>query len=93
MITVAFVRMRYRLRTLLILLAVLPPILASLSMTIAMVSHHLQILRRANIVATQKSGRFVVYRLHPDAFAESDCLDLGCCKLRLPAKEILRRST
>ena len=59
-------------------------ITAILEMTIAMVSHHLQILKRAKIVAIQKSGRFVVYRLHPDAFAESDCLDLGCCKLRLP---------
>ena len=58
---------------------------ALLNMTIAMVSHHLQILKRARIVATQKSGRFAVYRLHPDAFVESDCLDLGCCKLRLPA--------
>lgn len=55
------------------------------NMTIAMVSHHLQILKRAKIVSTQKSGRFVVYELHSDAFAESDCLDLGCCKLRLPA--------
>ena len=60
-------------------------ITAHLKMSIAMVSHHLQILKRAKIAATQKSGRFVVYRLHPDAFAETDCLDLGCCKLRLPA--------
>src|SRR5262245_33586732 len=52
------------------------------------VSHHLQILKREAIVETEKQGRFVVYRLHPDVFAatrsSSDCLDLGCCKLELP---------
>jgi ArsR family transcriptional regulator len=60
-------------------------ITAVLDMTIAMVSHHLQILKREKIVATEKFGRFAVYRLHPDVFADSSCLDLGCCKLRLPA--------
>ena len=52
------------------------------------VSHHLQILKREEIVQTEKQGRFVVYRLHPDVFAatrsSSECLDLGCCKLELP---------
>jgi DNA-binding transcriptional ArsR family regulator len=52
------------------------------------VSHHLQILKREAIVETEKQGRFVVYRLHPEVFAasrsSSDCLDLGCCKLELP---------
>jgi DNA-binding transcriptional ArsR family regulator len=55
---------------------------------LANVSHHLQILKREKIVETQKQGRYVVYRLHPDVFEESrkqsDCLDLGCCKLELP---------
>jgi ArsR family transcriptional regulator len=61
---------------------------AALSSDIANVSHHLQILKREKIVETQKQGRFVVYRLHPDVFAEqtasADCLDFGCCKLELP---------
>ena len=52
------------------------------------VSHHLQILKRERIVETEKQGRFVVYRLHPEVFAATrasgDCLDLGCCKLELP---------
>jgi DNA-binding transcriptional ArsR family regulator len=55
---------------------------------ISNVSHHLQILKREGIVETEKQGRFVVYRLHPDVFAatrsSADCLDLGCCKLELP---------
>jgi len=55
---------------------------------LANVSHHLQILKRERIVETDKQGRFVVYRLHPDVFEKSrtagDCLDFGCCKLELP---------
>src|SRR5262245_18154687 len=61
---------------------------AELGQEIANVSHHLQILKRERIFETEKQGRFVVYRLHPDVFAaarsSSDCLDLGCCKLELP---------
>jgi ArsR family transcriptional regulator len=60
----------------------------ALEAEIANVSHHLQILKREKIVETEKQGRFVVYRLHPDVFAAEkaagDCLDLGCCKLELP---------
>ena len=63
-------------------------IAAALKADITNVSHHLQILKREAIVETEKHGRFVVYRLHPDVFeatrASSDCLDLGCCKLELP---------
>ena len=61
---------------------------AELGAEIANVSHHLQILKRERIVETQKHGRFVVYRLHPEVFeaarSSSDCLDLGCCRLELP---------
>jgi ArsR family transcriptional regulator len=69
-------------------------IAAQLKEDITNISHHLQILKREDIVQTEKQGRFVVYRLHPDVFADtrsrsdrnstSDCLDLGCCKLELP---------
>ncbi len=61
---------------------------AELEQEITNASHHLQILKREELVQTQKQGRFVVYRLHPDVFATTrsttDCLDLGCCKLELP---------
>ena len=63
-------------------------IAAELAAEIANVSHHLQILKRERIVETEKQGRFVVYRLHPEVFeatrTTADCLDLGCCKLELP---------
>src|SRR6478672_9459125 len=63
-------------------------IAAELKEDITNVSHHLQILKREDIVETEKQGRFVVYRLHPDVFAatrsSADCLDFGCCKLELP---------
>ncbi len=63
-------------------------IAAALKADITNVSHHLQILKRERIVETEKQGRFVVYRLHPDVFAATrssgECLDLGCCKLELP---------
>ena len=57
---------------------------AIMKLTIAMVSHHLQILKHAGIVATEKRGRFVAYQLHPEVFRDPDCLDLGCCKLEMP---------
>ncbi len=63
-------------------------IAGALAADIANVSHHLQVLKRERLVETEKQGRFVVYRLHPDVFeatrASTDCLDLGCCKLELP---------
>jgi DNA-binding transcriptional ArsR family regulator len=54
------------------------------------VSHHLQILRHAHLVKTQRRGRFVLYRLHEEVFRPSESakecehLDLGCCRLELP---------
>jgi DNA-binding transcriptional ArsR family regulator len=54
------------------------------------ISHHLGVLRHANVVETEKQGKFVVYRLHPEiaaagqTTAETKTLDLGCCRLDLP---------
>jgi ArsR family transcriptional regulator len=63
-------------------------IAAELAVDLANVSHHLQVLKRERLVETQKRGRFVLYRLHPEVFeasrATADCLDLGCCRLELP---------
>ena len=49
------------------------------------ISHHLGVLRHANVVKTEKQGKFVVYRLDPEIAAASDptSLDLGCCRLDL----------
>ncbi len=51
------------------------------------VSHHLGVLRRRKLVAFQKKGRFVHYKLNPDLYKVSDrgeTLLLGGCKLEIP---------
>ncbi len=52
------------------------------------ISHHLGVLRHANVVQTEKQGKYVVYRLHPEIAHEVGggvaTLDLGCCRLDLP---------
>ena len=61
------------------------------------VSHHLGVLRHAGIVQAAKQGRFVEYSLHPEVFIVADAsepepsLDLGCCRLELPAAARDRR--
>jgi DNA-binding transcriptional ArsR family regulator len=59
-----------------------------LQTNIAKVSHHLAVLRHANLVHDEKQGKFVVYSLDPGVFRGedghgSDMVDLGCCKLDL----------
>ena len=58
---------------------------------LANVSHHLGILRNANLVTNHKDGKFVVYDLHPDVYVHKDelsagVLELGCCRLELGKK-------
>ena len=55
------------------------------------VSHHLTVLKHANLVRAEKRGRFVFYSLAPNVLDEvieagvpKDALDLGCCRLVLP---------
>jgi DNA-binding transcriptional ArsR family regulator len=54
------------------------------------VSHHLSVLRHANLVRRQKQGRFAVYSLCPGVLlSEEDDgsmarLNLGCCRLEIP---------
>ncbi len=63
---------------------------ALLGAEIVNVSHHLGVLRHAGLVRDEKQGRFVVYSLHPDVFAGPNAganvehLNLGCCRLELP---------
>jgi DNA-binding transcriptional ArsR family regulator len=64
---------------------------------IVKVSHHLGVLRNANLVTATKQGRNVEYALHPDVFLVADAsepdqqLDLGCCCLELSAKRNEKR--
>ncbi|HEY3968103.1 MAG TPA: metalloregulator ArsR/SmtB family transcription factor [Planctomycetaceae bacterium] len=54
------------------------------------VSHHLQILRNAKLVSTERKGRFVLYSLEEGVFQSdrsakaNEHLDLGCCRLEIP---------
>jgi DNA-binding transcriptional ArsR family regulator len=53
------------------------------------VSHHLRVLRHAELVQRVKSGRHVVYSLPEEVYAAADRskarqhIDLGCCRLEL----------
>jgi DNA-binding transcriptional ArsR family regulator len=61
-----------------------------LNLTMVSVSHHLKVMRRGNVVATERRGRFVIYRLNPDIFQpsgrKSDHLDFGCCRMEIPKR-------
>jgi DNA-binding transcriptional ArsR family regulator len=54
------------------------------------VSHHLGVLRHANLVRRQKQGRFGLYSLCPGLVLDDDeaggvtRLNLGCCRLEIP---------
>jgi DNA-binding transcriptional ArsR family regulator len=56
------------------------------------VSHHLTVLKVSGLIAGTKKGRFVWYGLRPGVLEEAvaagvprDALNLGCCRLELPA--------
>ena len=54
-----------------------------------LVSHHLQILKGADLVASRRDGRYMLYSLKPgllkrDARNTSAQLDFGCCQLQVP---------
>jgi len=55
------------------------------------VSHHLTVLKHADIIRGKKRGRFVLYSLRPgvldhavQAGVSKEALNLGCCHLMLP---------
>jgi DNA-binding transcriptional ArsR family regulator len=53
------------------------------------ISHHLGVLRAAQLVRTRRQGKFVVYSVPPEIAAAGlpqsglKTLDLGCCQLEL----------
>ena len=67
-----------------------------LGMGMVKVSHHLGVLRSANVVQTHKEGKFVIYALHPDIARAGKgpsgmkTLDLGCCRLDLAQPKAAR---
>jgi DNA-binding transcriptional ArsR family regulator len=59
-------------------------IAADLKVSIVNVSHHLGVLRHANLVHHEKSGRYMFYSLTPSVLhnSEGKFLNLGCCRQR-----------
>jgi DNA-binding transcriptional ArsR family regulator len=53
------------------------------------VSHHLKILKQADLVEVTREGRFMVYRLRSDLLQNvrsRQFLNLGCCRIEVPDK-------
>lgn len=52
------------------------------------VSHHLKILKQAELVEVKRDGRFMVYNLRPDLLQRvgksREFLNLGCCRIEVP---------
>jgi len=73
-------------------------IAAVLGSEIVKVSHHLGVLRHAAIVATERQGRFMNYRLHPEVIVKSTAdggsrwIELGCCRLELMRTDAVERA-
>lgn len=63
-------------------------IAALLEAEVVTVSHHLKVMKYADLVAVRRDGRFMYYRLHPDLLQSTGkagkFLDLGCCRLEMP---------
>lgn len=64
-------------------------ICAFLDTEMVLVSHHLQILKGADLVESRRDGRYMLYSLKPgllkrDSRSDSAQLDFGCCQLRVP---------
>lgn len=46
----------------------------------SLLSHHLQTLREAGLVESQRDGKAVLYRVTPSALTSNgEAIDLGCC--------------
>ena len=57
-----------------------------LEIEVANVSHHLRVLFHADLVTTERSGKFIYYKLNREFWknrAVAKTLDFGCCKIDL----------
>ena len=66
-----------------------------LEVPIVNASHHLQVLKISRLIQGKKDGRFVRYSLSAGVLNEAfkaglpcDALNLGCCQIMLPAKDL-----
>jgi DNA-binding transcriptional ArsR family regulator len=57
---------------------------------IVSVSHHLQILKHADLITSRREGRYIYYRLGEDLLkakrAGTQFLDLGCCRIEVSSQ-------
>jgi DNA-binding transcriptional ArsR family regulator len=64
-----------------------------LAVEVVTLSHHLQILRHAHLVQTERKGRYILYSLSEGVFQPagsaraSEHIDLGCCRLEIPKEK------
>jgi DNA-binding transcriptional ArsR family regulator len=60
----------------------------SLKVELVTASHHLQILKNADLVTPRRDGRFIYYSLSKDLLQKrgksKQALDLGCCSIEVP---------
>lgn len=62
-----------------------------LEVELVTVSHHLKILKSADLVEVKRDGRYMVYSLNPellqkDSSGRRQFLNLGCCRIEVPRK-------
>jgi DNA-binding transcriptional ArsR family regulator len=67
-------------------------IAAMLGTPVVNVSHHLTVLKHSGLVTNKKQGRFVFYALkdgvlQADGSLSTEHVNLGCCRLEIPAKD------
>lgn len=59
-----------------------------LDVELVTVSHHLQILKNADLVIPRREGRFIYYSLPAEMFEDTTpkrrMLNLGCCRIEAP---------
>lgn len=54
----------------------------ALSVEQSLLSHHLKVLRKAELVVTERDGKGILYRVAPQAIVpDSRAINLGCCQL------------
>jgi DNA-binding transcriptional ArsR family regulator len=61
-----------------------------LTTSVVNASHHLAVLRHADLVRSERQGRYMLYSLPPEVFqpdaeaSATEHLDLGCCRIEMP---------
>jgi DNA-binding transcriptional ArsR family regulator len=64
-------------------------IAAELGVSVVNASHHLQVLRRAAVLTTERRGRKIYYQLADGVFPRAPGeLDLGCCRLQIESERL-----